>query len=363
MKSHERAFEIDQAELDSDSASEALSITVLDAPRVPAAPNPLDYDRIVVFFSGGKDSVACVLHLLDLGVPAERIELHHHLIDGREGSELMDWPVTEAYCEAFAQAFGMRLNMSWKQGGMEREMLRDNQPTAATMVPVDDPDAPQGRRMVAVGGKGPLNTRRMFPQQAASLSVRWCSSYLKIGVGDAYITHNPKFLAGKTLVVTGERAEESASRARYAAFEPHRTDNRAGKRVQRHVDHWRPVHGWSEHEVWAIIARYRVAPHPAYLLGWGRVSCCCCIFGSASQWASVKAVAPCKFNRIAAYEREFKVTIHRKLNVEELAAKGTPYPMDERTMQLAMSTAYDQPIILDAWSLPAGAFGESCGPT
>jgi len=56
------------------------------------------YDVIIVAFSGGKDSAACVLHLLDLGVPKHKIELWHHLVDGREGSTLMDWPCTEAYC-------------------------------------------------------------------------------------------------------------------------------------------------------------------------------------------------------------------------------------------------------------------------
>ena len=40
------------------------------------------YDHFVVGFSGGKDSLAAVLHLLELGVPKERIELAHHLVDG-----------------------------------------------------------------------------------------------------------------------------------------------------------------------------------------------------------------------------------------------------------------------------------------
>jgi hypothetical protein len=67
-----------------------------------------------------------VLHLLDLGVPRERIELWHHDVDGREGSRLMDWPVTRDYCRAFAAAFGLPIFFSWKVGGFEREMCRDN---------------------------------------------------------------------------------------------------------------------------------------------------------------------------------------------------------------------------------------------
>jgi diphthamide synthase (EF-2-diphthine--ammonia ligase) len=50
-------------------------------------------------FSGGKDSLAAMLLLLELGVSPERIENHHHEVDGREGSRLMDWPVTHSYMQ------------------------------------------------------------------------------------------------------------------------------------------------------------------------------------------------------------------------------------------------------------------------
>lgn len=315
-----------------------------------------DYDKFIVFFSGGKDSIACALHLLDLGIPARNIELHHHLIDGREGSDLMDWPITESYCQAFADAFGFEMVYSWKQGGFEREMLRENQPTAPTMVPT-----PSG--MQAFGGERGCGTRLKFPQVSADLQTRWCSSYCKIMVGQTYINNNPKFLTGKTLVITGERAQESTSRAKYKAFEPHRSDNRNGVRVKRWVDQWRPVHQWTEQQVWEIIERYKVQPHPAYVLGWGRTSCLTCIFGSDNQWASANQVAPQRIIRIAKYEEKFDLTIHRTKPVMERVARGTPYQMKEEDVALAMSTHYDRPIITDHWTLPAGAYGESCGPT
>lgn len=51
------------------------------------------YDRYIVSFSGGKDSTALLLFLLDNGVPREKIELWHQEIDGR-GPSLFDWEVT-----------------------------------------------------------------------------------------------------------------------------------------------------------------------------------------------------------------------------------------------------------------------------
>ncbi|MBT4947243.1 MAG: hypothetical protein HON27_13890 [Candidatus Marinimicrobia bacterium] len=58
-------------------------------------PMLMSYDKIIVMFSGGKDSTACVLKLFNLGVPKEKIELWHHDIDGK-GDQFMDWPVTPA---------------------------------------------------------------------------------------------------------------------------------------------------------------------------------------------------------------------------------------------------------------------------
>lgn len=316
------------------------------------------YDHVILAFSGGKDSLACALYLLELGVPRERIELWHHDVDGREGSALMDWPITRDYCRKVAQALDLPIFFSWKVGGFEGEMLRENCKTTPVRFEVPEGEVKQ------VGGKrGKASTRLMFPQVSADLSVRWCSAYLKIDVCTAAINNQARFVGKRTLVITGERAEESPNRARYSEFEPHKADNRDGVRVQRHVDQWRPVHGWDEARVWLIIERHRVNPHPAYRLGWGRVSCAACIFGSPNQWASLLEIDPEKVNRIAAYEARFDKTINRKFSVLELAAKGEAYDtMTPHDTRAALSETFDEPVIVDHWRLPAGAYGESCGP-
>lgn len=157
-----------------------------------------DCDFIELFFYRGKDSLACLLWILDEGVPREKITLHHHLIDGK-GEDFMGWPVTGSYCKAVADAFGVNYQESWREGGFLGEMLRENQRTKPARFELEP------GQLIAIGGtNGKLNTRRKFPQVSASLSVRWCS--LKIDIGSAYLRNNDKFIGKKTLVITGERA-------------------------------------------------------------------------------------------------------------------------------------------------------------
>lgn len=348
--------------LEQAAVTEAEVITLAPATVVALAPAEVDvdlasYDHIIVAFSGGKDSLACFLRLLDLGVARDKIELWHHDVDGREGSTLMDWGCTASYCRAFAAAFGVRIFFSWKVGGFEGEMNRDESATAKTAF--ETPEGVEYR-----GGEGKPGTRLKFPQVAADLKVRWCSAYLKVDVGATALRNQERFNNRRVLFVTGERAAESKSRSRYKRFEPHRADARDG-RLKRHVDQWRPVHAWSEREVWDIIEKHSVNPHPAYRMGWGRVSCAACIFGSANQWASLKKVSPAQFEKVAEYEEKFGLTIQRTQSVRQLAKKGKPYKgISTKDVEAAIGREFSEPIIVaeGEWVLPAGAFGDGCGP-
>ena len=318
-----------------------------------------NYDKYIVAFSGGKDSTACFLHLLEMGVPVNKIELWHHLIDGKDKT-FMDWEVTEDYCRKFADAFGVKIYFSWKEGGFKREMLRENSLTAPTVF-----ETPK-QGLIKVGGtRGKESTRRKFPQISPDLSVRWCSAYLKIDICAASIRNQSRFDGIRTIVLSGERGEESKARANYAILEADRSDLRNGK-TPRYVDRWRPIRDWTEKQVWDIIEKYKVVAHPCYYMGWSRCSCKFCIFGNADQFASAFTVSPQQGQDLIDLENDFGVTMKRDVGLKELIDAGTPYPEIEEheiLAEMATSDFYLGKIFINKWELPSGAYGEGCGPS
>jgi 3'-phosphoadenosine 5'-phosphosulfate sulfotransferase (PAPS reductase)/FAD synthetase len=338
-----------------------MALPVVDKARRPntATIRDLDwYDYFLVSFSGGKDSLALALGLLKKGVAKERIILMHQHVDGEPGVDVpfMDWPCTEGYCRAFAQATGLRLLFQWRHGGFHRELLKENARTASVSF-----DYLDGGIGTAGGVRGKVSTRRLFPQVTADLSKRWCSPSLKIDVASIAINNEPRFRGKRLLFLSGERRQESAARSKYAEMESHRTHTKS-----RHVDHWRMVIDWTEAQVWDTMREFNVTPHPAYRLGWGRVSCLACIFGLADQWASVRLIAPDLFHRIAEYERDFGKTIHKGKSVVDLADRGKPYPAcyKPELVALAMGRNYPAHMALTGnWTLPPGAYKHCGGPS
>ncbi|WP_085373479.1 phosphoadenosine phosphosulfate reductase domain-containing protein [Magnetospirillum sp. ME-1] len=314
------------------------------------------YDHIIIAWSGGKDSAACLLHLLESGADRTKMELWHHDVDGREGSTLMDWPCTRGYCAAVGRALGIPVRFSWREGGFEREMLRKDAPTAKVLFEGED-----GGIRTAGGNSKSLGTRLRFPQVSGDLTTRWCSSYMKCMLGIAALTNQDRFLGRRLLFITGERAQESAGRAKYRLFEPHKADTRRGTRRRRLIDHWRPVHSWTEEDVWAILARWRMVPHPCYRLGWSRASCAACIFGADVHWSSLRAALPEQFAAVAAHEASFDATIARdRRTIIQRADAARPFPLDPAVLAEARDPEWNRSVFLapgEEWRLPVGAYG------
>lgn len=320
------------------------------------------YDLIVVCLSGGKDSIACLLTLIEQGVDLRRVELWHHDVDGQEGSTLMDWPFMRSYLRQFAKVFDLPLFFSWLEDGFEGEMLKKNDYSKPHWVETPDGliDLSRDKTRMRPG------SRLRFPQQSASLQTRWCSSSCKIDVGRRALNNQDRFLGKKTLFITGERRAESSNRSKYNQLEPHHCDCRGGRK-DRHVDAWRPVLHWSEKDVWNSLERHGVIAPVPYRLGWSRSSCMTCIYNSPAIWATIHKYFPDRSNAIAAYEQKFETTVSRKrIDVVDLGKTAEAFEItDAEALDQAYREDYVLPVLLnpgEKWVVPAGAYGkEGCG--
>ncbi len=309
---------------------------------------------LLVAFSGGKDSIVLVLMLLDMGIDPQRIHLHHHEVDGR-GEELFDWACTTAYCEAFAKAFGLQLFFSYRQGGIMREINRKDEHLQDVFYQKE----PNGEffRIPSSKEERYRNTRGKFPAVSADLRTRWCSGTVKISVMNTMIRHSPIYKDAPRLVVfTGERRQESSNRAKYKEVEPHPSAT-----LKRDITTWRSVIDMTEVEVWRLIEKHKVQPHPAYMLGWSRTSCQLCVFSSSDVWASIAQFDRQKIERIAEQEAKSGFTLYAKKTIWEKVGCGESFldltdPFIQHWLAAANSKTWSQPMIIKNWELPRGAY-------
>ena len=325
-----------------------------------------EYDVIVVEFSGGKDSGKAVFDLLDMGIERERIVLWHQCTDGdpRAVNPLlrMDWPVTTHYCKLFAEKLGLRIEFQWREWGIAGELFRINRGSKPVSFEYDGETT-----ILPTTERSERSTRMRWPAQAADLRTRWCSAVSKIDVAARAMNNHPEFqrFGMKVLVITGERREESAARAKYAEALPYRSNC-----LKRRVDQWRMILDATEEEVWESWRRYDILPHPAYLLGWSRCSCFGCIFNHADHWAMMLHLDPEFFESFVQVEEYLQHTLDSKRTLTEKAAAGKldRMPIDDPQFETWRRWALSKDAMtlddLDGFVMPAGAFlgGEGGAP-
>ena len=342
-----------------------------------------DYDMVVVLLSGGKDSIACYYKLIELGVPKEKIELWHHDIDGGHPVRSMDWRCTQSYVQAFAEAEQVSLRVSYRKNGFFGELYRIGASEPIEWVEPGTGEIKQCKltqnylkclelkKQATENMEGELEKlgyRMKFPAKSADLSRRWCSAYLKIVVADTVVRNldmlDETKVERKILVVSGERRGESNSRANYNEMEIHRTNAEA--RAKRIVHQWRCVIDYSEKDVWEVLKRHKVNPHPCYRVGWNRCSCAACIFSTPKLFKGYKELYPEEFELLRRDEDILGFTLDNKKNLDEFIgnAESCVYAGDQKAMNSILTGEFPvEDIYTDKWMYPAGAFhGSEGGP-
>lgn len=385
-----------------------------------------DYDRIIVLFSGGKDSLAALIKLYELGVPKDKISIWHHDVDGRNADRKMDWPCTQSYVRSIAEAEGLHLQISWREHGFWGEVYRvgssnpirfsedGKEYRCALTEKQARSDELRAKLRDGLGNTELLELmsygyRMKFPAKNADLMSRWCSSILKITVAEA-VLRNLAELQGlgtigkfpakgsvyqgrwcsatvkarvadgvlreigepdgpeytKILLVSGERRGESASRARYNEMEVHRTN--AIKKARRVVHQWRAVIDHSEKDIWTAIRRHNFRPHPCYEAGWNRCSCMLCIFSQPHHWAGIRELFPKEYEAVRRDEEYLGFTLDNRKNLDEYVgdAKSCVNYKAKRALHQIITGEFavgDVYVEPGKWHYPAGAFhGAGGGP-
>lgn len=340
-----------------------------------------EYDMVVVLISGGKDSIACYFKMLELGVPKDKIEFWHHDIDGGNPERQMDWRCTQNYMKALADAENIPLRLSWRVDGFFGELYRvgaskpiewvepdtgeilqckptRNQLECKAIIESDNPDKEEQLKQYGY--------RMKFPAKSPSLVSRWCSGYLKIDVAAAVTSNVEKTRENiKILVVSGERRGESAGRSKYNEMELYRTNAEA--KLHRTVHQWRPVIDYSEKDVWEVLKRNKVNPHPCYRAGWNRCSCAACIFSTPTLLAGYRELYPEDFKKLKEDEELLGFTLDNKCDLETYIG-STPscvYKGDKAAIKSLITGEFtiEDIFVKGQWKYPAGAFhGAEGGP-
>ena len=197
-------------------------------------------------------------------------------------------------------------------------------------------------------------------------SGRWCSGNLKAAVQDSVTANLEETKRDKKiLIVSGERRGESAGRSKYNEMEIHRTNAEA--KAHRIVHQWRCCIDYSEKDVWELLKRHHINPHPCYRIGWNRCSCMMCIFSTPRLFAGVKELFPDDYAALRHDEEVLGFTLDNKKNLDEFIGdtQSCVCWKDKAAIHSILTGEFNtDDIYTNDWNYPVGAFhgadGGSC---
>ncbi len=226
----------------------------------------------VINHSGGKDSQAMMIKLLEIVPIAQVLVVHASLGD-------MEWPDALEHAQAQADAAGVHFIVARAAKSL-LEMVANRFATR--------PDAPS------------------WP----SAKHRQCTSDLKRGPITREVRRWADAHGFKRIVnCMGMRAGESSARAKKAVWSEHESHGKAG----RAWFNWLPIHALSTKDVFDTIRDAGQQPHPAYALGNERLSCVFCIMASPNDLRIGAINNPVLYARYCAIEKSTGYTMHSSM--------------------------------------------------
>lgn len=232
--------------------------------------------------SGGKDSQAMLIRLLEIVPPSQMIVVHASLGE-------VEWEGALEHAQTQATASGVLF------------IVAHAVKTFFEMV----------EHRFAVRPESPS-----WP----SAANRQCTSDLKRGPIQREVRRYAKE-NGFSLIVNcmGLRASESAGRAKKEVFKRSAENSVAG----RDWYEWLPIHALTTEEVFATIRGAGQLPHWAYRAGNERLSCVFCIMGSKRDIANGARYRPALFAKYVEMERRTGYTMHMsRKSLTELIAEA-----------------------------------------
>lgn len=241
----------------------------------------------MVSHSGGKDSQAMLIRVLQQVPPSQLLVVHASLGEA-------EWPGTLEHAQQQAAAAGLPFIV-----GVAVK-------TFFEMV--------EHRFKVRPGPNSPC-----WP----SASNRQCTSDLKRGPIEREIRRYAAARGLKVIVsCMGLRAAESSGRAKLPVFRK----NDRGSVAGREWYEWLPIHDLTREQVFATIRDAGQEPHWAYAEGNDRVSCTFCIMGSPRDIANGARLRPELYAKYVEIEERTGYTMHmsRKSLRQIVAAADQP---------------------------------------
>ncbi|EFH86433.1 phosphoadenosine phosphosulfate reductase family protein [Ktedonobacter racemifer] len=261
--------------------------------------------RVVVSVSGGKDSIAMLLEVLET-VPHELVIAHHQIV-------LEDWPGTVEYCGTVCRRLGVPLYCTQASySGYECLECHHRYLVSCATLSIPWCRACGSRQAKYLRQVESVLDLVEWRQAWPSLSVRFCTSYFKRDNFNSWARANAHMLGDHPVICLGERALESRGRAKLPMWR-----ERSGLK-QGWMHEWRPVLSWRRIEVFQKMQAYQVEPHYCYDLqgmteqdmyetdieGGPRMSCVMCFLKSPEQL------------RTGYYTQEGRAVMERALAIE-----------------------------------------------